>query len=250
MMKFLRLLNRLGCGAALLGAGGVWAELPPPEETQVWEPVPPVVSVGADGVPSDAIVLFDGSNLDAWKPERAGSPGWKVEDGVMWVVPGTGPMRTREAFGSMQLHLEIRTPPSDGSKGQKRGNSGAFLMGLYELQILDSYENPTYVNGQAGAVYKQHIPQVNASRPPGQWQSYDVVFTAPRFGAGGGLERPAYVTLLHNGVLVQDHVELKGPTVNRGHPAYRPHAAELPLSLQDHKGLVSFRNIWVRRLEP
>lgn len=224
--------------------------LPPPEATEVWSPVPPIVSADPGRPPSDAIVLFDGSNLNAWVvPE---TPGWKLEDGAI-VAPAkekTGMLRTREGFGDAQLHLEFRTPAPAAGEGQSRGNSGVYLMGIYEVQVLDSWHNKTYVNGQAAAVYKQYAPLVNASRPPGHWQTYDLVFIAPRFGADGGLLSPARVILFHNGVLVQHDVALRGPTLNRGLPHYTPHAAELPLELQDHKNPVAFRNIWIRRLAP
>jgi Domain of Unknown Function (DUF1080). len=230
----------------------LWAaegELPPREATEQWEPVPEVVSVPLDtGVPSDAVVLFDGRSLEAWEPVKAGSSGWEVKEGTMSVVSGAGAMKTKRSFGSIQLHLEFRTPHMPDKKGQSRANSGVFFMGLYELQILDSYQNPTYVNGQAGSIYKQYAPLVNASRKPGEWQTYDVIFTAPVFNDAGELQSPAYMTVLHNGVLVQNHVALKGPTLNRGYPAYTPHPAKLPLELQDHRNPMFFRNIWVREL--
>ncbi len=221
----------------------------PSEPTEQWEPVPAVVTVPAEtGIPSDAIILFGGDSLEAWEPVKEGGAGWRIEGGAMVVVPESGKLRTKAPFGDIQLHLEFQTPNPAVGDGQRRGNSGVFFMGLYELQILDSYQNPTYVNGQAGAVYKQYAPLVNASRPPGVWQSYDAVFTAPRFTANGLVETPAVLTVFHNGVLVQDHVVLKGPTENRGYPAYRPHAAKLPLELQDHKNPLRFRNIWARPL--
>lgn len=226
-------------------------ELPPATATQVWEPVPPVVSAPAGGAPSDAVVLFDGSSLDAW--ESAKTPGapapWRIEGDAMVCVPKSGPLRTKAAFGDLQLHLEFRTPTPVSGQGQGRGNSGVFLMGIYELQILDSYENPTYVNGQAAAIYKQYPPLVNASRRPGEWQTYDVVWIAPRFAPDGSLVSPARMTVFHNGVLVQHDAVLKGHTPNRGQPAYRAHADRLPLDLQDHNNAIAFRNIWVRELK-
>jgi hypothetical protein len=236
--------------AAICASASAADELPPPELTEVWTPVPPVISAPVQGVPSDAIVLFDGKSLDAWVPIRAGEPTWKIEDGFMVVVPNPKPcdVQTRQAFGDVQLHLEFRTPAKVVGDGQGRGNSGIYFMGLYELQILDSWQNPTYVNGQAASIYKQIPPLVNASRPPGEWQSYDVVFIAPRFAADGKLLRPARITAFHNGVLVQHDVTLRGPTVFRGEPKYSPHAAKLPLLLQDHRNPVAFRNIWVREL--
>ncbi len=220
-----------------------------PEDTEVWEPEPPVVVPGRDGAPpSDAIVLFDGSDLSQWSADSGGAAGWRVADGAMTVVPGSGSIRTRQGFGDVQLHIEWRSPAEVSGEGQGRGNSGVYFMERYELQVLDSYENRTYSNGQAGAIYKQHIPLVNASRAPGEWQSYDIVFSAPRFGADGGLLRPAYVTVFHNGVLIQNHVELHGPTSYIGHPPYEAHADRAPLLLQDHGNPVSYRNIWVREI--
>ncbi|HVS66893.1 MAG TPA: DUF1080 domain-containing protein [Thermoanaerobaculia bacterium] len=234
-------------------AGPVWAQEPEgdPKLTEVWEPVPPVVVPGAGTAPpSDAIVLFDGSDLSAWKSSRdGGAARWKVEDGAFTVVAGTGPIETRQAFGDVQLHIEWRTPSEVVGEDQGRGNSGVYLMGLYELQVLDSYQNRTYPNGQAASIYKQHIPLVNASRPPGVWQSYDVIFHAPRFAADGALESPATMTVLHNGVLVQDHAVLRGPTLYIGEPEYSAHEPKRPLMLQDHGNPVSFRNAWVRELE-
>ncbi len=223
-------------------------DLPPPAETEVWQPVPAPVDPGRPGrAPADAIVLFDGKDLSEWRG-RDGEAGWRVADGAMTVVPGAGDLTTKRRFGDVQLHLEWRTPVEIVGESQGRGNSGVFLMGLYEVQVLDSWRNPTYVNGQAASVYKQHVPLVNASKEPGEWQTYDIIFTAPRFTAGGDLESPATVTVLHNGVLVQNHVTLEGPTVFRGAPRYEAHADRLPLMLQDHRNHVSYRNIWVREL--
>jgi hypothetical protein len=220
-----------------------------PQDTEVWEPEPPIVTPGTGtAAPSDAIVLFDGTDLSAWSKADGGAAGWKVEDGAMSVVAGSGDIQTRQAFGSVQLHIEWRTPAPASGEGQERGNSGVYLMKKYELQVLDSYDNRTYSNGQAGSIYKQYIPLVNAARPPGQWQAYDVIFEAPRFDNAGGLVRPAYLTVLHNGVLVQNHVELNGPTRYIGAPVWQAHEPELPLLLQDHGNPVSYRTIWVRKL--
>jgi len=220
-----------------------------PEDTEVWEPEPAIVTPGEDGAPpSDAIVLFDGTDLSAWERDGGGPPGWRVEDGAMTVVAGSGGIRTRRGFGDVQLHVEWRTPSTVVGEGQERGNSGVYLMERYELQVLDSYENRTYSNGQAGSIYKQYMPLVNASRGPGVWQSYDIVFTAPRFAADGSLERPAYMTVFHNGVLIQDHSELTGPTLYIGIPKYEAHPDRAPIMLQDHGNPVSYRNIWVREL--
>jgi hypothetical protein len=217
--------------------------------TQIFEPVPEVITPGeGTAPPSDAIVLFDGTNLDAWESAKGGSAGWEVRDGIMTVVKGTGSIQTKQGFGDVQLHVEWRTPSEIKGKGQGRGNSGVYLQKRYELQVLDSYNNPTYVNGQAGALYKQHVPLVNACRPPGQWQTYDIIFTAPRFRENGALFSPATMTVLHNGVLIQNHVTLLGSTENVGLPKYKKHDLKLPLLLQDHGNPVSYRNIWVREL--
>lgn len=224
--------------------------LPPPGDTEIWTPVPRVVEAAPGAVPSDAVVLFQGANLDAWESVRnPGQPArWTVADGAVTIAPKAGDIRTRQAFGDVQLHIEWRTPSVVKGKSQGRGNSGIYFMGLYELQVLDSYNNPTYVNGQAGSIYKQHIPLVNASRPPGEWQAYDVVFEAPRFDSAGKLIRPAYLTAFQNGVLVQYHARIAGPTTHRGTPPYQAHPAKLPLELQDHGDPVSYRNIWIREL--
>jgi len=199
--------------------------------------------------PSDAVVLFDGKDLSKWA-HKDGSPAkWKVENGYFEVVPKTGYIYTREAFGDCQLHVEFSEPAPPKGEDQDRGNSGVFLQGLYETQVLDSYQSKTYADGQAGAIYGQYPPLVNASRPPGQWQSYDIVFHGPRFEKDGKLLRPARVTVLHNGVLVQDNVELTGPTAHGKRPPYEPQPEKLPLALQDHNHPVRYRNIWVRELK-
>jgi hypothetical protein len=217
-----------------------------PKATEVWTPVPNVVDPGdARRPPSDAIVLFDGKDLSAWSHAN-----WRVADGAMTVVAGTGDLSTTRKFGDVQLHIEWRTPEVVEGEGQDRGNSGIFFMERYEVQVLDSYRNETYVNGQAGAVYKQHPPLVNASRGPGEWQSYDIVFHGPRFRRDGTVQRKATFTVFHNGVLVQDHVEVEGTTVNVGEAEYEEHEPEAPLKLQDHKNPVSYRNIWLREIQP
>lgn len=219
-----------------------------PKATEIWTPVPPVVDPGGSNrPPSDAIVLFDGESLSEWNG-RDGKAQWTVADGSFTVAAGRGDIVTRRVFGDVQLHIEWRTPERVEGGGQGRGNSGVFLMERYEVQILDSHRNETYVNGQAGAIYKQYPPLVNASRPPGEWQSYDVIFTAPRFRADGALERPATFTVLQNGVLVQNHVEVRGTTTNVGEPRYVPHPEKAPLKLQDHGNPVSYRNIWIREI--
>ena len=213
-----------------------------PTLTEVWEPVPAIVDASARRPPSDAIVLFDGTDLSAWHGD------WKLEEDAVTVAPGTGNLVTKRAFRDVQLHIEWRTPSVIEGEGQGRGNSGVFLMERYELQILDSYENTTYSNGQAGSLYKQHIPLVNASRPPGEWQSYDIIFMAPRFRDDGTLSQPAAFTVLHNGVLIQNHATIDGTTANIGEPEYEAHDAKAPLMLQDHTNPVSYRNIWIREL--
>ncbi|GAB2634806.1 3-keto-disaccharide hydrolase [Belliella aquatica] len=223
----------------------------PPEATEFWEPIPRKVEAGAQNhlAPSDAIILFDGQNLDHFVSARDGGEAkWTVENGAMTVLPRTGDIKTKEAFGDMQLHIEWASPTVVKGEGQGRGNSGVIIMGLYEIQVLDSYESRTYSNGQAASVYKQYPPLVNAMREPGEWNTYDIFFTAPRFNNDGMVITPAKVTVVHNGVLVQNSVELKGPTEYIGIPNYKAHAAELPFVLQDHGDLVSFRNIWVRKL--
>lgn len=216
--------------------------------TEVWEPVPEMVDAPADGAPSDAVVLFDGENLDGWQSEQGGAAGWHIEDGAMTVARGSGGIQTRDEFCDVQLHVEWRAPADTaGYEGQDRGNSGIFLQQRYEVQVLDSWQNPTYPNGQAASIYKQYIPLVNASREPGEWQSYDIIYTAPQFDDSGALTSPAYATVLHNGVLVQNHVEIQGTTEWIGAPEYEAHGCA-PIFLQDHDADVSYRNIWVRPL--
>lgn len=219
------------------------------EVTDVWEPVPPVVTPGTGTAPpSDAIVLFDGSSLENWVGRDGQAAQWSLGDGAMTVMPGTGDIETKQGFGDVQLHLEWRAPDVVKGEGQGRGNSGVFLMGRYEIQVLDCYENTTYPNGQTASVYKQHIPLVNANRKPGEWQTYDIIFMAPRFNEQGHVTHPARVTVIHNGVLVQNNVEIWGSTQFIGLPAYTAHSLQEPIKLQDHGDLVSFRNIWVREL--
>ncbi len=201
--------------------------------------------------PSDAVVLFDGKDLSNWLERRRGetsAPTWKVENGYMEVVPGTGSHITKQKFGDVQLHIEWSTPPEPRGNSQQRGNSGVLIMGLYEIQVLDSYDNISYADGQAGAIYGQYPPLVNASRKPGEWQTYDIVFEAPRF-AGDKLEKPAYVTVFHNGVLLHHRKEMMGPMRHRAPSQYAPHEPELGLLLQAHGNPVRYRNIWARRLD-
>lgn len=224
------------------------AQQPDPADTEAWTPVPAVVATPADAAPSDAVVLFDGTDLSAWEGEQGGGAPWVVADGAFTVVPGSKGIRTKQRFCDIQLHLEWRSPVEvEGLDGQNRGNSGIFLQERYELQVLDSHDNPTYPNGQAASIYKQAIPLVNASRAPGEWQAYDVIWKAPRFSGGGGLVSPARITVLHNGVLVQDDTVVSGKTEYIGAPSYSPHGCA-PIYLQDHGSMVGFRNIWVREL--
>lgn len=203
---------------------------------------PPVVNAGrARKAPSDAIVLFDGTDLSAWE----GGDKWTIENG--YAIDG-GDLTSREKFGDCQLHLEFATPEKVEGEGQGRGNSGVYFMSRYELQILDSYKNPTYFDGQCAAIYKQRPPLVNASRKPGRWQTYDVVFTAPLFNDDGTVKTPAYITVLHNGVLVQNHLELKGATFFEKAPEYSRHGEREPLQIQYHRNPMRFRNIWIRDL--
>jgi hypothetical protein len=223
----------------------------------VSRPQPDVVTPGTESSqekpgrpPSDAIVLFDGTSFAKWATMVKGQavePKWKLQDGYMEVVDGAGGIGTREAFGDMQLHIEWAAPAEVKGKSQERGNSGVLLMGRYEIQVLDCYNNPTYADGGAASIYGQYPPLVNACRKPGEWQSYDIFFEAPRFD-GEKLTRPAYATVVHNGVLVQNHREILGDTPHAKRGTYKPHPAELPLQLQNHHGAVRYRNIWVRRL--
>jgi hypothetical protein len=215
-------------------------EIPPPKDE------PRVVDAGPP--PADAIVLFDGQDLSQWKSDKDGGPArWTVKDGVM-TVNGTGYISTRRSFGDCQLHIEWATPAEVKGDGQGRGNSGVFMQGRYEVQVLDSYNNKTYYHGQAGAIYKQYAPLVNVSRKPGEWQSYDIIYHGPRFDDKGALLQPGTITVLQNGVLIQDHVEIKGSTGPTGKPKYSPHPPRLPLALQDHGNPVRYRNIWIREL--
>jgi hypothetical protein len=231
-----------------------------PKATEQWQPVPDVITPGVrpGAPPSDAIVLFDGRNLDQWINTKDHAPaGWKVAGGVLTVEKSVGNIETKQHFKNYQLHLEWQVPKGITGEGQLRGNSGLFVASTgpgddgYEVQILDSWENKTYVNGQAASIYKQAPPLVNAMRPPGEWQTYDVVWSAPAFAADGTLKTPAYVTLFHNGVLVQNHFQLSGETLFIGQPSYRPYD-RAAIKLQAHgdpSAPLSFRNIWLRELK-
>ncbi|MGK6320906.1 3-keto-disaccharide hydrolase [Sphingomonas sp. DT-204] len=257
-MKLILLSAGLLLAAPL--AAAVQETKPKPEDTEQWSPAVPVVTPGRSETaspPSDATVLFDGKSLDRWASVKDGSPArWTVADGVMTVLKEAGNIQTRQSFGSYQLHLEYRIPADVTGKGQLRGNSGLFLASTgpgdagYELQILDSYQNDTYVNGQAGSIYKQYPPLANPVRKPGEWQSIDVLWTKPTFAADGSVKTPAYVTAFINGVLVQDHVALRGETLYIGKPSYKAYD-RAPIKLQAHgdpSPPISFRNIWVREL--
>lgn len=246
------------CMALLASGYLVYAQQKPtmemkPEMTEIWEPEVKIVSPGAKygDAPSDAIILFDGTNLEEeWVSERDnGNPGWKVEDGAVIVVPRTGGIKTKREFENFQLHIEWRSPSEVKGESQGRGNSGIFMQGIYEVQVLDNYNNRTYRNGQAGSIYKNHAPMVNACRPPGEWQTYDIIYTAPVFKADGTYLVAPRITVIHNGVVVQNAAEVRGPTVYIGVPEYfvKPHGKG-PISLQDHGDLVSFRNIWIREI--
>ncbi|MDH4090132.1 MAG: DUF1080 domain-containing protein [Cyclobacteriaceae bacterium] len=220
--------------------------------SETWEPQPRIITPGNNpgNAPSDALVLFDGANLDQWVSVIDGSaPKWTIKDGVFTVAPGTKDIVTKKEFNDFQLHVEWRSPAEvkADKTGQDRGNSGIFLHGQYEVQVLDSYDNKTYVNGQAGAIYKQHIPLVNASKKPGEWQVYEIIFTAPHFNKEGRVIVPAYVTVIHNGALAINHAAVWGSTENVGFPIYKTYEKG-PIRLQDHQSLVSYRNIWIRDL--
>ena len=223
-----------------------------PALTEIWSPVPKVIAPGKPafaGAPSDAIVLFANAKDSTNWISMNGTPfNWKADDSVLTVVPNAGDLQTKKTFGDCQLHIEWRTPSEILGEGQGRGNSGIFLMGRYELQVLDSYNNKTYSNGQAGSIYKQHMPLVNVCRKPGEWQTYDIIFTAPQFNDDSTVKSVARMTVFQNGVLIQNNVEVWGPMQFIGVPKYQKHAGREPLLLQDHHNAVSFRNIWVREL--
>jgi len=269
----LRLAVVCGCLVALAAGATVWAQAPKPEPPVQWvdtptgrwmvhdeaRPAPPVVVPGVCGVqeapappPADAVVLFDGKDLSSWADVKGQPSRWVVRDGYMESVKGAGYVRTRQEFGSVQLHVEFATPSAVSGAGQGRGNSGVFLQGKYEVQVLDSYENKTYPDGQCGALYGRAVPLVNASCRPGQWQTYDIIYHRPIFDQSGKVTRKAVFTVIHNGILIQDHVALEGGTDWVGPHAvteYAPHADKGPLMFQDHSNPVRFRNVWVRELK-
>ena len=251
-------MRRTGVVAFIFGLSTTIAVVAQQKEWGVHDmerPVPAIVETGPGPtaplpVPSDAVVLFNGKDMSEWRTQKGGNPPkWKVENGYMEVVKGGGgSIVTTRTFGDVQLHVEWQVPENVSGEGQNRGNSGVFFMGRYEVQVLDSYKNRTYADGQAASLYGQFPPLVNAMRPPGQWQTYDIIFKRPRF-EGGKVLSPARVTVIHNGVLVQDNVALSGPTAHKSRPPYQPHDDKLPIGLQDHNEPVRFRNIWVRELE-
>jgi len=226
-----------------------------PAMTEYWQPQPPVVTPGkspekAITAPSDALILFDGKDLSQWSNAKGGPAAWTVRDGVFTVKKGTGDIQTRSSFNDFQLHLEWRIPEGITGKNQARGNSGLFLQGMYEIQILDCYGNETYVNGQTGSIYKQTPPLVNAMNKPGEWNSYDIIYTAPTFKKNDNYRTPPRVTLLQNGILLQNNAIIRGTTEYIGHPKVKEHGAG-PIRLQDHgdpSAPISFRNIWIREL--
>ncbi|WP_260703114.1 3-keto-disaccharide hydrolase [Edaphobacter flagellatus] len=261
-LKLLALASSMALGLPLMAQQpATGAPAPKHQDTEVYEPVPPIVTPGATvgAPPSDAIVLFDGRNLDEWVSAQDHTPAkWIVADGILTVnkEKGVGNIETKRSFKDYQLHIEWRIPSNIEGSDQARGNSGVFLASTgpgdagYELQVLDNYNNKTYVNGQAGSIYKQAIPLANPARKPGEWQSYDVVWTAPRFNSDGSLKTPAYVTVFFNGVVVQNHFQVQGQTLYIGKPFYKAYD-KAPIKLQAHGDKsepLSFRNIWVRDL--
>lgn len=236
--------------AQTTGRAAEIAKWPVHDETR---PMPPVVDPGPAGpppaAPADAVVLFDGKDFSKWTTPKGVPVRWKIQDGYMEVVKGAGGIQTVQGFGDCQLHVEWASPAPPVGSGQDRGNSGVILMNIYEVQVLDSYNSKTYADGMAGSIYGQYPPLVNATRRPGEWQSYDIVFHAPRFGADGKVLTPARLTVFLNGILVQDNEELTGPTAHKARPPYKAHADKLPIALQDHSHPVRFRNIWIRELK-
>ena len=222
-------------------------EITNPEDTEIWGPIPSIIEVSSQSVPSDAIILFDGESLNNWKKLDGSEALWSVEKDAFTIKPGTGDIITKKKFADIQLHIEWRTPIAGDATGQNRGNSGIFFQRRYELQVLDSFKNKTYVNGQAGSVYKQFTPLVNASKGPGMWQTYDIIFIAPTFNMDRSLKTNASMTVFHNGVLIQNNSSLRGSTTYIGLPEYEFHEEDSIL-LQDHGSKISFRNAWVREL--
>jgi hypothetical protein len=249
-MRFKLLLTFLSI-ASIVSAQEIDRSKGDPKLSEYWSPEAPVVTPGKtpQDPPSDAIILFNGKDFSQWASVKNGNEApWTIEGDAMVVKPGSGGIKTKLGFGDCQLHIEFRTPAKVEGSGQGRGNSGIFLMGLYELQVLDNYNNKTYVNGQAGSIYKQLPPLANACRPPGEWQTYDVIFTAPRFYPDGTLKSQARITVIHNGVLVQNNATLWGGSEYIGSPVYKKHSEKEAIMLQDHDNTTAFRNIWIREL--
>lgn len=249
MLTRRQLIRRPAVAALLCAACATWslsATLVDEYKSGINWAEPVVIQPGpVGGPPSDATVLFDGKSLESWQ----GGEQWQIQDGI--ATAAKGGINTKAEFGDCQLHLEWASPEKVVGEGQGRGNSGVYLMGRYEVQILDSFQNKTYFDGQAGSLYKQSPPMVNACRKPGEWQSYDILFTAPRMDAQGKVTTPAFITVLHNGVVVQNHFELKGGTFFERPPAYdQPHPAKGPIHIQFHGDPVRFRNIWIREIKP
>jgi Domain of Unknown Function (DUF1080) len=248
-MKKLQFLFLILTVSAFLAESHAQQQQPKPEATEFWEPEPKVITPGeGTKAPSDAIVLFDGKDFSNWASVKDGNaPKWEIKDGAMVVVGGTGDIVTKQTFGNFQLHIEWRTPEKVEGNSQGRGNSGIFLQERYEVQVLDSYQNRTYSNGQAGSLYKQTMPLVNACRKPGEWQTYDIIYTAPKFSPNGGVESFAKVTVIHNGVVVQNATTIQGTTEYIGAPKNIAHGKG-GIKLQDHGNPTSFRNIWIREM--
>jgi Domain of Unknown Function (DUF1080) len=242
----------IAAAGIVLAAGLLAAQIPWAVHDSA-RPQPPVVTPGPAGppvpAPSDAVILFDGRDLSGWTDAKGQPVKWKVENGYFEVVAKGGDIRTAKGFGDCQLHVEWMAPAPAKGADQDRGNSGVFLMGLYEVQVLDCYVNRTYADGMTAALYGQHPPLVNACRPPGEWQTYDIVFHRPRFDKDGAVLTPARMTVFHNGLLVHDNDVLTGPTAHKARPPYKMHDDRLPIGLQDHGHPVRFRNIWLRELE-
>lgn len=252
MKKFLFTATALILAVTASAQEKVYPETPEmsPAMTEFWLPQPKIVTPGdfaTNTAPSDAIVLFDGKDLSAWQSSDGGEAGWDVHDGVFTVKAGTRGIQTKDVFGSFQLHLEWRSPAKVHSEGQERGNSGVFLQGLYEVQILDCYNNETYSNGQTGSIYKQATPLANVMRKPGEWNTYDIIYSAPVFNEDGTYRVAPTVTVIQNGVVIINHFTIRGTTEYIGHPRVIPHG-DGPIALQDHGNPVSFRNIWLRKL--
>jgi hypothetical protein len=244
--KIVFLLSVISCGAY---AQATPRESLDPKVSEIWDLKPKKITANPafTEAPSDAIVLFSGKDLNEWTTLEGAPAAWEVKEGAFTVAKGKGDIKTKKTFGDIQLHIEWRAPSEIVGEGQGRGNSGIFLQERYELQVLDSYESVTYSNGQAGSIYKQSIPLVNATRKPGEWQAYDVVYTAPKFSDNGRVITPATITVIHNGAVIQNHTTIWGPTEYKGLPVYISHG-KASLKLQDHGNPVSFRNIWIREL--